>query len=373
MLQRRADFFAQLPEMLRNAPPLEAQKTELQPLLESSVKEAASVVNLQDRGGSEPAQKSEETVLSGTQAQPAQAKLNDGFAGVQTSPEENKESINVNRRSFSAKKQDNSAKKQDKTRQFNLQKSDWIKLAIAGLVVLFILFKGFQVFYSASCALLAGWGNTGPAAMQANPISGRWRFAGRWDNGMCQGQMVMHQQGNQLFGEGSDNGPYKFRGIRDGDHIEVVKQYFNAAGFVGHPIQLTGDLDSNSRPLFAHGDFKIDYMQRWQMARKASSNCWCNWEAEMIQPLIEDENAQADIPNVHRTEQSTESGFMSLGAYLSKNGLWIVAIGLVVGWSSLAFYRASLIGPDGWLGIWDKQKYVPPQFMKEHRIEKKTA
>jgi len=281
------------------------------------------------------------------------------FADIASAVEANKDS-EVNRRSFSDQKY-------GKINSLNLQTS-WPLYLGLGLVTIFLLFKAVEALYLTGTSLLANSSNIAPIGGQAN-LSGRWQFAARSNNDSCQGQMVLHQQGSQLFGEGVDNSSarYKFSGQCSGTHIDLVKQYFGNNGFIGHTIQMQGDLDAASRQLDIQGDYSIEYMAGGKWRGKPVSIKGI-WEAKMLQPLIEDESALADAPMLRKIDERPSFG--SVGNNLAKNGIWYAVIGITIAVSAWHF-MSSLIGPDGWLGIWDKQKYIPPQFMKEHKIEKR--
>ena len=250
--------------------------------------------------------------------------------------------------------------------------SSWPMLLCVGLIVIFLLIKGFQTFYIASTSLLTHFNNSTAVAPGGGvAISGRWQFAAKWNNNSCQGQIIIHQRDNQIFGQGIDYnfGQYKFTGTRTANHLDLLKQYFVGNSFVGHPIELHGDLDTSSKPLFINGQFKIEFMQggKWRGRAVAIDGIW---EAQMVQPLIEEDSASPNMPLIRKTDERPSSVFADFFGNLSKTGIWF-ALGIIIfgvgGWH----FASSLIGPDGWLGIWDKQKYVPAQFLSEHRKEKR--
>ena len=145
----------------------------------------------------------------------------------------------VSRRSFSAGKE-------NKESSFNLQ-SSWLKYLALGLGIVFLLFQGFQTLYIAGKSLLANSSNA--VTLGGASMSGRWQFAARCNNASCRGQMIIHQHGTQIFGEGIDNGlsHYRFTGNRNADHIDILKQYVVGNDYVGHVTQMQGDLRSRQQ------------------------------------------------------------------------------------------------------------------------------
>ena len=245
--------------------------------------------------------------------------------------------------------------------------SSWTTFLVIGLIIIFLLIKGFQTFYVASTSLAAHFNNTTTAPDGGTAISGRWQFAAKWNNKNCQGQAIIHQRDNQIFGQGIDYnvGQYKFNGSRTGNHLDLLKQYFVGNNFVGHPIELHGDLDPSSSPLFISGQFQMEYMQggKWRGREVITNGAW---EAQLVQPLIEDEGSNGNVPLIRKADERPSSVFANFFGSLSKTGGWIALAIIIFGVGGWHF-ASSLIGPDGWLGIWDKQKYVPAQFLSEHK------
>lgn len=238
-----------------------------------------------------------------------------------------------------------------------------IYLSVA--LALFILYKGFEAFCGISSAFIGNTSNI--FAQQNNALSGRWQFAAKWNTGACNGQLVLHQSGNQVFGQGADQyGNYKFNGTRTNNHLDFLKQYFVGNSFTGHPIELHGDIDISSKPLFISGKFTKQYVEGGKWRGKPVILVG-DWEAEMIQPLIEDGSANGFSPV--KPPGTEGHGWGDFFKNLSKNGLWLAAC--IIGGGIFLYYGAGkLFGPDGLMGVWDKQKYIPPHFDTEHRKER---
>ncbi len=129
----------------------------------------------------------------------------------------------------------------------------------------------------------------------------------------------MHQNGNQIFGQGVDSkyGTYKFNGNRVGNHIDFLKQYYVNNAFIDHPIEFHGDIDPDSKPLFLNGNFSKEYMEggKWRGKPVVVSGIW---EAEIVQPLIED-NSSSDFTSFIKNMMKGQRLHMaaSLVIYLS--------------------------------------------------------
>ncbi len=243
------------------------------------------------------------------------------------------------------------------------------QIGVSAVIILFLLYKGFQAFCGIGGALFAN--NTNGLEGQGPALSGRWQFAAKWNNGGCEGQLVLHQNGNQIFGQGMDSqyGNYKFNGTRSGTHLDFLKQYYVGNSFIGHTIEFHGDLDPNNQPLFINGNFSKEYMEggKWRGKPVVVTGIW---EAEMVQPLIEDTSSSNFVQTIQKRDEHPAASYGNLFSNLAKHGTWMAAAIVFLGLGGYFLSRA-LIGPDGWLGIWDKQKYVPAQFMREHKREKK--
>ncbi len=245
-------------------------------------------------------------------------------------------------------------------------KASWT-IYLSAIVLIFLLFKGFEAFCAISNSIC---NNLSLPMAQNSHISGRWQYAQKWNNTGCQGQMVLHENGGQIFGQGIDSqyGTYKFNGTRSENHLDLLKQYYVGNSFVGHPMEMHGEIDTASKPLFASGNFTLSYMQggKWRGKPVVITGIW---EAEMIQPLIEDNSSFADMPMIQKRDERPTAAYGGFFGSLAKNGTWIAG-GIIAGGAFLYYMARALISPDGLLGIWDKQKYVPAQFMREHKKEK---
>ncbi len=269
-------------------------------------------------------------------------------------------------RFFSGIATGNQNNKTEKNKVFDLKPS-W-QLYLAAILLIFLLFKGFEAFCAIGGSLFGNLSKVDVSASQN--MAGRWQFAQKWNNGSCQGEFVLHQNGDKIFGQGIDQGygNYKFNGQRTGNHLDLLKQYYVGDSFVGHAIELHGDLDPSSKPLFLNGNFNLEFMQggKWRGRPVSLTGIW---EAEMIQPMVEDNSSNAYMPTISKNDQHPAASMGGLFGNLSKFGSWIAG-GIIAAGCFLYYGARALISPDGLLGIWDKQKYVPAQFMKEHKREK---
>jgi hypothetical protein len=191
-------------------------------------------------------------------------------------------------------------------------------------------------------------------------LSGMWRFAAQLPNRKVEGRMRLHQNGEQLFGEGKDNSGGYFRvigSVKGNGAVEFSKQYMRGERPIYKPVLFTGQIQPDSEPLFIQGEYQLNLVQggKWRGKNVTITNLW---EADLLKPIADRPGMQPPTPiaNAKRPNPLSELGLrLALGMLALAIGIWIL---LRTGF-----------GPNGWRARLEKAKYVPSQFLAPHRKE----
>ncbi|MDQ5965362.1 MAG: hypothetical protein QG625_1517 [Cyanobacteriota bacterium erpe_2018_sw_39hr_WHONDRS-SW48-000098_B_bin.30] len=256
-----------------------------------------------------------------------------------------------------------------------------ISLALLGLFA-------FAIFHIASnLAFLtsAPGGSTGgggsplglPALTQATPaLAGQWELIVNQGQSRFLNQIELHQNGNNLYGQGRDKFGYFIATgniTRQNDvNVMLLKKQFvdRNKHNVGPAIFLQGNIFLDTIPLSAQG--------QWQFKKKSGSNFGYlnkakvesytgDWTAKLMRPMPVDAAGSA-MPKLSGSNNSSGGGDVGDGKkfnmidFMLHNGIF-VAIGLGV---ALVGGSVSLFGPSGAINIWNKQQYIPSQFKSKH-------
>lgn len=222
---------------------------------------------------------------------------------------------------------------------------------------------GFLLFLIMAANLLSSLfgAQNGPAA-QAIVLSGKWRFAAQCGNARCVGELIIHQHGTQITGDGTDNigGPFKFAGsVKDNQQIDLAKRSVRGGQLVGDVTALHGEIQTDANPLFISGDFRRDTMQGGKWRGKPVTYTGI-WEAEMTQQMVEDTiGSYAPGPEANFTKPV---GAASLTETFAKGAVAAIIFVIFVLW-----LMRTLFGPDGLRARWDKEKYIPSQFRGQNK------
>jgi hypothetical protein len=234
------------------------------------------------------------------------------------------------------------------------------KAIIVTVCLLIGFFVAFRIFAGITSSLLGGAAGNMPIGGSGQHLTGKWRFAAQLPKSVVKGEMMVHQKGDQIFGEGKDNsgGYFQFQGVaKSNGEIDYNKQYMRGGQPQGKPIHFTGRLDPNQNPPFMQGEYSLSYRRGvgWRGESVTMTNIW---EADQIQEM--DGN----------TDKSQEPSAMKERHPLNLADLGLkMAIGMI---SLVVFVFVVLrtgFGPDGWRNRIAKEKYVPSQYLAPHRKE----
>ena len=221
---------------------------------------------------------------------------------------------------------------------------------------------GFIMFWIFAANMLSNIIGSQSPKSEAISLSGKWRFAAQCGNAKCAGEMLFHQHGSQINGDGVDNagGPFKFAGsIKDNQHIELAKRYVRNGQLAGDVTSFHGEIQNENNSPFISGDFRRDTMQggKWRGRPMTYTGIW---EAEMTQPMAEDSNGSS--------AGGLEGNFTKpVGAASLTQSFATGAIGLLVVAVFGLYAMRVLFGPDGLRATWDKEKYIPSQFRGQNK------
>ncbi len=239
---------------------------------------------------------------------------------------------------------------------FNMSIPRHAVIIAAGLV-------GFLLFLILAANLLSSiFGSQPGSNPQAISLSGKWRFAAQCGNTKCVGEMLFHQHGTQITGDGVDNigGPFKFAGsIKDGQHIDLAKRSVRNGQLVGDPTSFHGEIQTDNNLPFISGDFRKDTMQggKWRGRPVTYTGIW---EAEMTQPMVEDTDGSSAPGRAVNFNKPV--GAASLAQTFAQ-----CAVGAIIFVIFVLWLMRTLFGPDGLRATWDKEKYIPSQFRGQNK------
>jgi hypothetical protein len=236
-----------------------------------------------------------------------------------------------------------------------------------------LTFVGF-VFFSTCCSLV---GSLGLFAAPDIPVNGEWEIAtvteAPTSGPRSIGRMKLHRKGNELFGHGTDNlgggliKPYQLHGeVKEGNHISFRKAYLTPDAVTGQTkrakpyIQfegtLGGDKDSGAS---ATGLWRANaamgaFIQR-QMVEFSGE-----WDARQIADL---EAMPEDMGDKDKNTGGWRWFWEDWPMHQKFLALALIAVCTILGILSMSF---ALFGPAGKMNIWEKQKYIPSQFRRQH-------
>ncbi len=80
---------------------------------------------------------------------------------------------------------------------------------------------------------------------------------------------------------------FRFKRYFKGNEIDFLKQYSRGGQDINKPIAFHGEIEANSNPPFAKGDFQTTYRQGYSW-RAQIVNITGPWEAELVKPMAEE-------------------------------------------------------------------------------------
>lgn len=232
---------------------------------------------------------------------------------------------------------------------------------VAAAVVIF-LFLTFSLFANLAGGLVNGITNGSILNGVNGPmehLAGRWSFraVAKSQKIDVKGEFILHQKGSTIFGEGKDNskGYFQFSGGIKGTDIDFTKQYVRGQERIEKPVQFHGTvtLDEEKKVPFASGDWQLNTSagMGW---RRTPVTIQGAWEGLQTAPMTNDDS------NAKQVEIKGPAGDMS--------ALGIRAALIFVGLAIAIFVLArKFFGPDGWNNQLTKQKYIPSQFLGDHK------
>jgi hypothetical protein len=233
----------------------------------------------------------------------------------------------------------------------------------AALAAIVFLFLTFSLFANLAGGLLNGITNGSILNGVSGPmehLAGTWSFraVAKTQKIDVKGQFLLHQKGSQIFGEGKDNsqGYFQFAGsIKGTGDIDFVKQYVRGNERVGKPVQFHGmvTLDEEKKVPFAQGDWQLNTSQGMGW-RRTPVTIQGAWEGLQVAANTKDDS------NAKQVEIKGPAGDMSAIGIRAA----LIFVGLAIGIFVLA---RKFFGPDGWNNQLTKQKYIPSQFLGDHK------
>ena len=205
-------------------------------------------------------------------------------------------------------------------------------------------------------------------------LAGTWELAyqGAGETNPHPGQLVLQQQGNQLFGEGRDEAYFQLRGTFNPPQVLFSKMYV----VDGKPAPNIKDIKWAGKVQFGQGQSPymsgvfVAYIKKGIFYNAHFEEVRGRWEAQMTQPapaaggMMPTQPMPMPAPGSAGGQPAVEqptSDTHSMSDLFTKIAIGFLIFGLI-----LIVASFKLFGPAGMINIWAKKGYIPSQFRSHH-------